>query len=365
MMRSRSRRALAGFSLVELMVALAIGSVLISGAIYVYSQSRRSFAVSDTVARLQENGRFVLSVVEPDLQLAGYYGFTNSPNDFKFISGGATTSGVSAYKMQTTSPDAVKGLDAAAHACGNNFAVDLIATVQGSNGAYPFSDDCPALAGGALEETDTLTIRRSAGPPSDGKGAAQAGRLQLFVNRLSPTNQYVFADGTPPSSPALKEDQVQVRDLVVRTYYISKDSTEPDAVGLPALRVKALTDGPTFDGADVEVMRGVEDLQVQFGVDTGDFDGDDVIDAGLDENDDKIPDVANGTGTRYVNPDQLQPGFQVVSVRIWILLRAEKPEVGFVNQKTYKYADREFDVNDGFRRVLMSRTIQLRNSRTL
>jgi type IV pilus assembly protein PilW len=365
MTRIRGRHTFTGFSLVELLVALTIGSVLIGGAVYVYSQSRRSFAVSDTVARLQENGRFVLSVIEPDLQLAGYYGFTNSPNNFKFISGGATTSGTSAYKMQTTSPDAVKDLDATAHACGNNFAVDLIATVQGSNADYPFSDDCPALAGGVLEDTDTLTIRRSSGPPADGKGAPTAGRLQLFVNRLSPTNQYVFADGTPPSSPALAEDQVQVRDLVVRTYYISKNSTEPDAEGVPALRVKALADGPTFDGADVEVMRGVEDLQVQFGVDTGDFDGDDKIDPGLDENGDDIPDVANGTGTRYVNSDQLIPGFQVVSVRVWILLRAEQPEVGFVNRQTYKYADRELDVNDGFRRVLLSRTIQLRNSRVL
>jgi len=49
-----------GLSLVELMVALAIGSLLIAGAVYVYSQSRNTQRVSEAVARLQEKGRYVL-----------------------------------------------------------------------------------------------------------------------------------------------------------------------------------------------------------------------------------------------------------------------------------------------------------------
>ena len=44
-----------GFSLVELMVALTIGSFLIIGAVTVYVQSRNSYTVNETVARLQEN----------------------------------------------------------------------------------------------------------------------------------------------------------------------------------------------------------------------------------------------------------------------------------------------------------------------
>ena len=77
--------------LIELLVALAIGSVLIVGAVYVYSQSRSTYRVSDTVARLQEDARYAMSVIEPELQLAGYYGFSNSPDDFKFITGGSTS----------------------------------------------------------------------------------------------------------------------------------------------------------------------------------------------------------------------------------------------------------------------------------
>jgi type IV pilus assembly protein PilW len=350
-----------GMSMVELLVAMVIGSVLIVGAVYVYSQSRRTHTLSEAVARLQENGRFVFSVIEPDIQLAGYYGFSNVPNDFRYIQAGSTSTPVPASKMQAASTK-VDGIDATQD-CGNNFAVNLMATVEGSNSDKPFA--CTALGGGYLDGTDGLTVRHASAPPADGIGTKVDKRLQLLVSRLSPSNQYVFADGTLPASPALKKDFVQVRDLVVRSYYVSKDSTSPDTAGLPALRAKTLADGPAFtDAADVEIMRGVEDFQVQFGIDTGDYDGDGSIDAGRDIDGNGIPDAPLGIATKYINPDKLQPGFQVVAVRVWILLRAETPEVGFKDDKTYTYADKSYTPNDRYRRVLMSRTIQTRNART-
>jgi type IV pilus assembly protein PilW len=350
-----------GLSMVELLVALTIGSILIAGAVYVYSQSRKTHTISDAVARLQENGRFVLSVIEPDIQLAGYYGFTNVPDDFKYIQGGSTASPVPAAKMQKAS-SAVTGIDAT-QTCGNNFAVNLIATVEGTNSAVPFA--CTALGGGYRAGTDGLTVRHASAPPADGLGTKVDKRLQLLVSRLSPSNQFVFADGTLPAAPALKKDLVQVRDLVVRSYYVAKDSTSPDTAGLPALRVKTLADGPAFtDAADLEIMRGVEDFQVQFGIDTGDYNGDKAIDAGRDVDGNGIPDAPLGIATKYVNPDKLLPGFQVVAVRVWILLRAETPEQGFIDDKTYTYADKSVTPKDGYRRVLMSRTIQTRNART-
>jgi len=50
-------------------------------------------------------------------------------------------------------------------------------------------------------------------------------------------------------------------------------------------------------------------------------------------------------------------------VRVWILVRAENPEVGFIDDRVYNYGNRvNFQPNDGFRRVLFTRTIQVRNS---
>jgi len=377
-MRQPNLRAARGVTLVELLIALVIGAVLIAGAVYIYSQSRRSATVNDTQSRLQENARYAMSQIEPDIQLAGYYGFSNRPDDFKFISGGSTSTYITASKMQARATDTALTTVGTTNLCGKNFAVNVIATIDGRNNGYNLGCDPPTGTGGAQDNADTLTIRRAATPPANGMGTAVANRLQVLVSRLSPTNQYIFADGSLPTAPALKADQVQVRDLIVRTYYVAKNATNPDnttspgGAGLPTLRVKALADGPAFpDTSDTEVMRGVEDFQVQFGIDTGDYDGNGTIDPGRDSNSDGIPDAPNGIATRYVNPNDLANpnslpvGFQVVSVRIWLLVRAETPERGFVNNRRYVYADRDVTKNDGFRRVLMSRTIQLRNTRTL
>ena len=86
-----TRIASAGFSLIELMVALTIGLVLIGGAVYVYQQSRDTYALNESTARLQEEARYALSLIEPDVQLAGYYGFTNAYDDVQLVIGGAST----------------------------------------------------------------------------------------------------------------------------------------------------------------------------------------------------------------------------------------------------------------------------------
>ena len=119
-----------GLSLIELLVALAIGSVLIVGAVYVFSRGRATYSVNESVARLQENGRYVLSVLEPDVELAGYYGFTNSPDTIRFVSGASpgTVHAVAAQMRQRPVPAAapvpVANLPGGAHDCGTNFAID-------------------------------------------------------------------------------------------------------------------------------------------------------------------------------------------------------------------------------------------------
>jgi type IV pilus assembly protein PilW len=360
-----------GLSLVELMVALVIGSILIAGAVYVYSQSRSTQRVSDTVARLQENGRYVLSIMEPDIQLAGYYGFSNSPGDIQFISGGSKAAPVAAAKLKPGGTD----VESVANDCDVNFAVNVLTTVDGRDkvAEFPYAcDERVAAAGDVRVDTDMLTIRRSSGPPLDGVGGpAVNNRLQLLVSRLSPDSMYLFKDGDLPDTPALQANLVQVRDLVVRSYYVSNDSLpDPEGTtagyvaGIPSLRVISLTDGPSYD--DQELMRGVEDLQLQFGYDTGSYDGNADIDPGFDEDGNGIPDAPNGIATRYVDPGAVPFGFQVVAVRVFILMRADQPEQGFVDTNSYVLGSKTIPApGDGFRRVLLSRTIQLRNTRTL
>lgn len=70
--------------MIELLVGLAIGSFVIIGAVFVYNQSRTSYAINETQARLQENARYAFAILESDVQLAGNYGFYNIPTDFRW-----------------------------------------------------------------------------------------------------------------------------------------------------------------------------------------------------------------------------------------------------------------------------------------
>ena len=94
---------------------------------------------------------------------------------------------------------------------------------------------------------------------------------------------------------------------------------------------------------DEQVISGVEDLQFLIGVDQ---DGDRSVDFYVD------PETALGAGDT------------VVALRLWLLVRAELPDFSFSDDRSYAYADRAaFVPADNFRRLLVSKTIQLRNTR--
>lgn len=70
-LRIASPRMQGGFSLVELMVAAAIGLLLVAVIGNVYLAGRQSFRDQDEASRLQESGRFVLNIVSRALHDTG------------------------------------------------------------------------------------------------------------------------------------------------------------------------------------------------------------------------------------------------------------------------------------------------------
>ena len=66
-----------GFHLPELMIALALGLVLLGAFLTVLQRCRASFVASESLARLQDGARHALSVLVPDIEHAGFYGFTS------------------------------------------------------------------------------------------------------------------------------------------------------------------------------------------------------------------------------------------------------------------------------------------------
>jgi type IV pilus assembly protein PilW len=66
-----------GFSLVELMIAVTIGLVLTITLAQLFLGSRRTYATTDDVSRMQENIRYTYQLLTRTLHLAGY---KSSPN---------------------------------------------------------------------------------------------------------------------------------------------------------------------------------------------------------------------------------------------------------------------------------------------
>ena len=60
-----------GFSLVELMVAVAISVFLLLGISYIYVGSKQTFRNQEALARMQENARLAFEYLSQDLRMAG------------------------------------------------------------------------------------------------------------------------------------------------------------------------------------------------------------------------------------------------------------------------------------------------------
>lgn len=78
----------AGFSLVEIMVALAIGAIMITGLIQIFLANRQSYRVMEGANFMQENLRFTIDRVTLSLRMADHWGSAEASRDR--VTGGAT-----------------------------------------------------------------------------------------------------------------------------------------------------------------------------------------------------------------------------------------------------------------------------------
>jgi len=338
----------AGLTLVELLVAMTIGLVLIIGATQVYVDSSKAYGINEATARLQENARYALSVLEPDIRMSGYWGLTN------------VSDGITGIAQPT---DAQSALGApAASTCGVNFPLLLGFPVQGTNNAYTAT--CAANSA-AMPNADTITVRRASTiivPP-----ATASGPLRICSTR---TSGLLVTDITGSFCQGVN---AQINNLIVNLYYVDQSSSQ---AGVPSLRRKALNAGPAFQ--DDEIVPGVEDLQVQYGVD---------LSGGFGAASEYLN--AGAALTNLLTPPPPTTPAQIVAVRIWLLVRSDAPEAGFTDDRIYEYGDRLLPGTTGdltnaadntkayqpslsadnsftgvkhYRRLLVSKTIRLRNA---
>lgn len=80
-------KSMYGFSIVELMVSLVLGSMLTLAAVQLFGVNQRTFITQQSLARVLDDGQLALRFLSDDIRRAGFSGGTVA-NDDGFIFGG-------------------------------------------------------------------------------------------------------------------------------------------------------------------------------------------------------------------------------------------------------------------------------------
>jgi prepilin-type N-terminal cleavage/methylation domain-containing protein len=215
-----------GFTMTELLVATLLLALLTAGGLGTWVHGRVAWQQSAVEQILNERAQYVFATLEPELQMAGYFGQSPPPVQL-----------------------AVDEIPLAARSCGPELIQRLDQPVEV---APAYELPCAARGGGALNGSVQLTVRRASAQPA----ATAPGRAQWLGSVTA--GQLVWNDIAGAVTPA----DTERRDLLVRVYYVAR-AADGDAT-TPALRVKSLrtvAGVPAF--MDTEVMPGVEALEAQ------------------------------------------------------------------------------------------------------
>jgi type IV pilus assembly protein PilW len=325
-----------GFSLVELMLAMALGLIVVTGIVQLFIGNSRSANVISGQARLQENARFAFEFISSAARRAGYYGcirdeqtrvwgLVGNPAQLPEYNVDRSVGGFEGNGDGTWTPSAINlpggtpgntnqggVIDGAALEDGTDIMVfrnlrqptqRLVQTTQpldepvitAPNGNPGFGqDDIVMIADCEQSAVFRVTNINIAANEATLSHAPNFGGASPFFQNS--------AQVTPPAGPQVDFTKSFLgrsygTDSVVgeieSTFFFIAESTRPNNAGdMPlSLWQKRGPDGP------VELIQGVEDMQVLYGVDTTLTDG-----------------VSNPN--RYVTADAIPDTRQVVAIRV-------------------------------------------------
>ena len=307
-----------GLGLIEILIAMAIGLFLSATAGVIFINGRDTYSVQDNMGSLQENGRYAIDLIARDLRRAGFW------------------NGV--YMLANVTGSENKAAPDGTCAAGTtNWGRMIERRIYGLNDTAT-GYDCI----GSTEHLrgDVLVVRYA----SPAKTAAfSANTLYL---RGSPSIGRVFsganAAGDANEITGVGTEATRTSPLTAHAYYVGSTANSCEGSAIPGLYWKTLSAAGLPDTEELVV--GVEHLQIEYAVDTGD---DGTIDQYLDAN------TIETDGTYEWN--------QVLAAHIWVLVRSDCPESGLVNSNSYSMGDLVYTPNDNYRRQLYSSVVTLRN----
>ncbi len=273
---------LEGFSLIELMVAMTIGLFLLAGLFYVYIGASQSSRLQGALALMQGNARYAFEIMGVDIRMTGFTGSQNLTN-----------------VVSTPSPTTLSSL------------IDLGNPVLGYENTNP-PNVCTTANTTAcyLANTDSLTVVRvdtankyaisnhAANPPATplhtftlpspwpGSGpavgeifvAADYTHAAVFqVSGIDSTARTVsYGAGTVSPGNSGTDlgtfgggiNALALYRLSGASYYIGRNPAGEPALYRDKLGYRTISSTPTATSTAEELVQGVENMQITYGVDT-------------------------------------------------------------------------------------------------
>lgn len=323
-----------GFSLIELMIAMTLGLILLAGVTTLVTNTSQSHREVARAGRLMENGRYAMDLLREEARHAGFYG--------RFTALAAPAAGVD--PCATAIADLENGLP---------YAVQGLDDETGNPALSCLGDDQH------MDDTDILVVRRAATAPTAvadlEPGApyiqAHANQYRLFAASATQSTNEANFDLTERDG-----SRTPIRRLRVDIYFVSpckQNSCAGVSDPVPTLkRLELWTGGaaPAFTADPVPLVEGVQNLQ---------------IDYGIDRNADGAPDETNpGDGDDYEQlPDDAGEWGNVVALRLNLLVRSVNLSAGHTDEKRYVLGEHgsvgAFD--DNFKRHVFSSSARVVN----
>jgi len=292
-----------GFTIVELMVAVAVGMLMLAGLSTLFSSNSSAQMEIERANRQVENGRYAMQLMTGDLRNAGYYS-EYDPVELAAPAVLPNPCDVDLVNMRDAIAFAVQGYD-------NSSSLDCLSDVKANTDVVVVrhthtcvvgAADCEdAAAGGPFFQASQCANDYELGS-NDKTKHYQISAIDTGFTLHKFNCTQVNNSGTP----------ADVRRLLTHIYFVANNSLAGD--GIPTLkRAEVVSKGGVMSVQIVPLAEGIENMQLEYGLDSND-------DGVADSFSTKINDAEWGN---------------VVSVKLHLLARTLSPSMAHTDTKSY------------------------------
>jgi type IV pilus assembly protein PilW len=339
-MSGNSARRQAGISIVEILIALVISLFLVSGIVQVYLANKTTYRFSEALGRVQENGRFAIEFMVQDLRMAGFFGCALfDPEDPENIVNNLDPNGagydaaqhdfVLGGVIEGTEADGLNGSDSVTLRGSKPGQLNVVPPFNVSKSANIF-----VTANDIVAPDDIVMVSNCLGADifqvSNATQSGGANKMAVVHNTGNGAPGNYNPDNCKGGNAHCLSQSYGADASLFRLQSVTY-TIAPGESGEPAL-------WRSENGVNLELVEGVEELQMLYGLDT---------------DDDDFP-------NQFVTIDNVANTFDIVAVRIMLMVRSIENQVVEANQ-VYTFNGNTVTAADRRLRQKFSTTVALRN----